>query len=708
MIIDRIKATDFLIFKSVDLDLKSISLASIIGYHDTDQRKSNGSGKSSLIELIRYALFDQTRGKIKNQIIRQGQDFCTVEIHIRVGVNHLRIFRKRERNSSWASVWVDGKRAGDKISVVNAVVNEHTGIDSELFDLIYFFKQNDQFGFCESLPTKRKEILSKVFKLNDIDKCLTHVSEQLSISKKDLDRLEGSLSTLTQEYENLDTVRYYEDLLDSIYDELSMCISRSIGLGDLHSDLNDSTIDFATQNQSWRGEIADDRNKITKLNDDIDDINNRIASNQIKIQSLNSELGQKQSELGQIKTIDDTEVIDYSKSIEQARKDRNDNEIELQNLTVEERVLAQANIDLQPGSECPTCKQVVDRFHINSKNDEISQRLSDIAKKKKSLVSLSHELLLKLNELSDRNTAAIEFESNKRAIKIIKDGIKKINKEIKDCNSSNDNLNHRRNQLFQEQLELTNSIDSDLINSFELMISFYQQKLQLCSRHAESEIKNNNDELIRLNRRFDEVEFNLSRKLEINDKIDELKKRISDKKDSIFVYQNLSVAFGKSGIRSLIIENIINVIEQFANDILVQMQTPFKIEFNTQRKLQSGEDRDSLDIMIYDNGAGRMFEYYSGGEKCLINLAIRLSLSKVMSSMHGVKVQGLYLDEILGSLDEFNREEVIKVVSFLSRSFDQIFVISHTDEIKDVVDTGIVIRRYSDYSSVELTNTEVA
>tara|TARA_Y100001972_G_C7619247_1_gene310524 strand:+ start:83 stop:616 length:534 start_codon:yes stop_codon:yes gene_type:complete len=166
----------------------------------------------------------------------------------------------------------------------------------------------------------------------------------------------------------------------------------------------------------------------------------------------------------------------------------------------------------------------------------------------------------------------------------------------------------------------------------------------------------------------------------------------------------LTEAFGKDGIQALIIENALGAIEKFANDMLDHMQTRFVIELKTQKQTKSGEDKESLDILIYDGSGMRPFESYSGGERTLINLAIRLALSKAISALHGVSMQSLFMDEVFGALDEVNREEVVKVLSFLSRSFSQVLVVSHTDQVKDVIDSGIVIRRYDGWSEVTKTD----
>jgi len=178
--------------------------------------------------------------------------------------------------------------------------------------------------------------------------------------------------------------------------------------------------------------------------------------------------------------------------------------------------------------------------------------------------------------------------------------------------------------------------------------------------------------------------------------------------DDAKVYGYVSEAFGRNGVQAILLENAIGVIEQFANDILKQMQTQFLVQMRTQKETKAGEQRETLDIIVFYNGAERPFESYSGGEQTMINLALRLALSRVISSLHGVQMQSLFLDEVLGELDEVNREEAIKIVAFLAKSYEQVFVISHTNEIKDIIDSAIVIVRHDTYSEIKITTGQVA
>ena len=192
-----------MIFGEADIDLSDVGLASIIGEYVSDRRRSNGAGKSAFMESIRFALFDQTRGKSKQGVVREGCDSCSVDLTFEVGGSVLRVVRSRSRTGvSKAKLSIDGKSAGDKVRVVNGVISDRIGVDADLFDLIYFFKQGDQFGFAEANPSDRKGILSKVFRMRQLERCSDLAKSGLRSSKEKAANVEGAIQATQQRLDN--------------------------------------------------------------------------------------------------------------------------------------------------------------------------------------------------------------------------------------------------------------------------------------------------------------------------------------------------------------------------------------------------------------------------------------------------------------------------------------------------------------------------
>jgi exonuclease SbcC len=151
-------------------------------------------------------------------------------------------------------------------------------------------------------------------------------------------------------------------------------------------------------------------------------------------------------------------------------------------------------------------------------------------------------------------------------------------------------------------------------------------------------------------------------------------------------------AFGRDGIPALIAENAIPQIEQEANRILELMPTAkgetLRVELRTQRELKTAEHlRETLDIMVVDAYRPRPYETYSGGEHGRINIALRLSLSKLLTARRGAESRLLVLDEV-PHLDALGEEQLVQVVLDGAGSFDRVLVVTHSN-IRDVFETAI-------------------
>ena len=106
--------------------------------------------------------------------------------------------------------------------------------------------------------------------------------------------------------------------------------------------------------------------------------------------------------------------------------------------------------------------------------------------------------------------------------------------------------------------------------------------------------------------------------------------------------------------------------------------------------LEADLDSNTMDIFINYGDSKRIIELGSGMEKMMASLAIRVALINVSSLP---KTNMLMIDEGFGALDETNLEACGKLLQSLKKWFKNIIVISHIDEIKDIVDNNIDILR---------------
>jgi hypothetical protein len=175
-------------------------------------------------------------------------------------------------------------------------------------------------------------------------------------------------------------------------------------------------------------------------------------------------------------------------------------------------------------------------------------------------------------------------------------------------------------------------------------------------------------------------------------------------------------ACGRDGIPTMQLENALSVVEAGANTVLSMIEAPHRVAFSFQRELkkledschecgvvfkksektcsQCGEERwnkksEDISLEITDsNGRTQDFNQDSSGGRALVALALRVALAQHF----GFNL--LFLDEVCGSLDDENLDMLIRLLKRLtSMGFDQVFVISHRERIKDLLDDLIVVER---------------
>lgn len=175
-------------------------------------------------------------------------------------------------------------------------------------------------------------------------------------------------------------------------------------------------------------------------------------------------------------------------------------------------------------------------------------------------------------------------------------------------------------------------------------------------------------------------------------------------RQSLGLYRELQVAFGKKGVQAMLIENAIPEIEDEANKLLSRMtDSRMNVRFETQRETKSGDGAiETLDILIADELGTRDYELYSGGEAFRVNFAIRVAISKVLARRAGAQLQTLVIDEGFGTQDAQGRERLIEAINAIQQDFEKVIVITHIDELKDVFPVRIDVWKTPEGSQIAI------
>ena len=150
------------------------------------------------------------------------------------------------------------------------------------------------------------------------------------------------------------------------------------------------------------------------------------------------------------------------------------------------------------------------------------------------------------------------------------------------------------------------------------------------------------------------------------------------------IYNELATAFSKRGVQALIIESVVPVLEEEANQLLERLtEGQMRVHFQTQRDTRRGETVETLEVQISDQYGTRRYELYSGGEAFRVNFAVRVALSRLLAQRAGAKLQTLVIDEGFGTQDAHSRERLVQAIHAVQEDFEKVLVITHMEELKD-------------------------
>ena len=117
----------------------------------------------------------------------------------------------------------------------------------------------------------------------------------------------------------------------------------------------------------------------------------------------------------------------------------------------------------------------------------------------------------------------------------------------------------------------------------------------------------------------------------------------------------------------------------------------------TNNRSQSGLD---LDVLDHYNGTQRSIKTLSGGESFKASLSLALGLSDlIQSTVGGVRLDTMFVDEGFGSLDDDSKEQAIKALVDLADGHRLVGIISHVNELKERIDKQIRVTKNRDSGS---------
>lgn len=664
------------------IDFSKFDAALILGSYNNSLDESNGAGKSAVLEAIRWALFGKSRHKRKDGIVKQDATLCKVIFEFEIDNNTYRITRQRNKviNQSdvileqWNGVDFEAIDCDTNTATDNKIVSI-VNFNHDVFINSVYFKQGDISIFTESTPSKRKDILKALLKLDKWDSYQKQAKKKYSKLSTQLAEKEKHAIPIDEIEERIEEEEILiADIEGKIEENNKQFKKLNSELIAKRSEYQMVAVDTVGKErlETLQKDYADAKRKLNKIKKTINANEDIIKNKSVLIQKANEALI----------LVDDK--IKAKKGIDIA-----DKRAKLMEGKTQERLLREQINELKKNikieKECGSCLRPI------TSNKE-AKRIKELRQKKFDELKEKHNILAKKIKSSENKLKNLEetvaqgnkAELDKSKIKI------KINSLEDECNKAlADNKQLQRDQKrigsydYASKIEeLKSKLDEEAIANLQTEISKIEKQLSTLRGSIDklnveygSKVANRDEWLVKK----DEQKL-------LNDEIDKIN-------NELIVYDKLRQYFGKDGIQSVIIENVVDELENYTNATLAKIcNEPTSIAIQMQRQSDSGSWTETFDIEVHAGARQDEFEAFSGGEQFRISLALRLALSKILSKRMGGVVKFLLLDEVSSSLDAKGLNMFADIVRQLSHEM-KILIITHDDRLKDKFDDIIVVEK---------------
>lgn len=656
-------------------DLYDIQVADVKQYYSNKIVSHN----SSIFDSLCFCLFDKfSRGYRAIHVLNiyKKKFECKFNFEIN-GVDYF--IEKKGVSDKKGNVKVsidfwkeeDGKVVnlnGEARKNTNDIIRDYIGTYED-FVITVLSLQNNKFGSFIELPqSERKDLICQFIGLNIYD----------SLHKISNDKYKELFSNL--KFYNLDKLNEKnKQLSEEIVEYNSSVIEYDKKINE-KSNIKKSLSEEIISLSGGLVKTSNDNFDISKAESTIEDIKQKLKTQDLKENVENDSLKKLNIKLSSIgidnSSIDElkSDNLNYNKYNELIVK----KDFEINNL--KSIVKQKLNIleNLKNHKYDPNCKYCIDNVFVKDAIKTKGELETDkqVAAK---LLKEKKDLEKTFNKYKDGKEKYLEYVEKQETIKQIENQISTVKNYI---------LNIKNNKL---ELENTKT-------NLELKIKDYYENIEsiksndtiyLKIKEKKEDLEKIEDELDILNKLVYNIKNNINRnKTDIENIKSEIDK-VLKLQNECDLYKQYVTLVNRDGLPLQIVNNILPSIEKEINVILHTI-----VDFNINME----SDGKNISAFIEYNDTKKWpLEIGSGMEKFISGLAIRIALIHISNIP---RPNMICIDEGWGSLDSNNLSAVASLFDILRTKFDFSWIISHLENMKDIVDSHIEISKINGFSKV--------
>jgi exonuclease SbcC len=649
-----------------------------------------GSGKTSILLGIEFALFGLQPGQRGSSLLRNGKDSGGVIMEFEIDGKEIVIERtlKRKKTVSqdYCSIIIDEEKKEISVMELKYIVLDLLNYPKE-----FSKKQNILYKFTVYTPQEEmKQII-----LQDSETRINTLRHIFGIDKykKILENTSLLASKIREEK------RLKEAIILNFDEDKINLLTKQNELEEKNHNLVSVEKEFFLRTEK-REEIQKEKEKISgkieekiKIQQEIEKtklmISNKkefILSNLKAIELLEIQI----KEIHDLK-FDDSEILKFENELILKKKEKekiNEDVFEISAKINSLNIKNNENEDIKNRinhiETCPTCLQEVDPSYKNNIFIKIESETSENLKKieifnlekqnsSENLKKIENEIYLIEKRIQELNILKIKFQ-----------GIKEKQTQKQVIENSNSSLTH--------EIETLNLLIENLNNSL-IELTKFDEIFEDIQKSLEESLKQERFAEIKVVELKKEIQFFLRQIEELKEKV----KKVEEIKKQLFYLTDLE---------NWLSQKFMILISAIEKNIMLKLKSEFSKLFVEWFSMLVSE---SFDVMINEDftpilkqqGYEIDYSYLSGGERTAVALAYRLALNQVINSvLSDIKTKDIVvLDE---PTDGFSEQQLDKMLDVLLQlDVNQLIIVSHEQKIEGFVENVIKFKKENNISVVE-------
>ncbi len=274
---------NFLSYQEATLDFRGLHVACICG--------ANGSGKSSLLEALAWAVWGESRALTEDDVIHLGSMEASVDFIFQCHQQIYRILRSRHRGQVSTLEFQVQTPAGFRsltergIRATQHLIVQHLKLDYETFINSAYLRQGRADEFMLKRPSERKQILADLLKLDQYDELAEQAKEQSRQLKAELTLSERSLENIAAQLQQEATLAAEQAHFSNLFQQLQ-----------LQQEADAETLrqaqDLQQQRQAWLQQLSLQQQQQQHLAQDCQRVQTELQATQRQQQQLETILTQ--------------------------------------------------------------------------------------------------------------------------------------------------------------------------------------------------------------------------------------------------------------------------------------------------------------------------------------------------------------------------------------------------------------------------------